>query len=130
MQNGKKLWAGLAVVVICFVIIGCGTIYKVVGLDEQQAATQQAKDAEVIISVVEQGRELAWQLATLGVAAVGTIVTGFLGKWLKNEKALTAAVIAGVEKTDKAGVKASIRSVALDAGVEGLLHKRVKKLTE
>jgi len=141
----------LIVLSLAFVVIGCTGLYRMFGLSEDaaeeqagldQAALQDAvKDAVVQVQAglaagqdlktvaVKAGSAFVWQIATVLVSGIGAVLSGLLGKLLKTERKITAAVITGVEKGSKSEVKESIQRAAIAAGVEPALHKRVKALT-
>lgn len=141
----------LIVLSLAFVVVGCASLYRTLGLSEdtaeEQAALDQAALQDAVKDAVDQvqadlaagqdlktvavkaGSAFAWQIATVLVSGIGAVISGFLAKWLKTERKITAAVVTGVEKADKSEIKESIQREAIAAGVEPVLHKRVKALT-
>jgi len=112
-----------------FILTGCARFYDLIGLTEEQTTEQISEDQETIIRTVTQVRTTAGEIITTAIAAIGTIATGFLTKWLHTEKKITQAVITGVEDAHASDVKASIKRNATAAGVESKLAARVKVLT-
>lgn len=129
LHNGKRITAALVGIGLCFVLIGCAEVYRAAGMSDEQAAEQIDRDREALLEAAGPASALAWQLATAGVSAVGAILTALLGKWLGDERKLSAAVIHGVERSAKGNVKQTVQATAETAGVQEKLAKRVQKLT-
>ena len=142
----------LIAVAILFLLVGCASLYRSLGVSSEQAAQQAAHDQAAVgqaavsagkefveqiatgtplpVAAVASGSEFIWQLLTIIATSAGTILTGWLATRLKTEKRITAAMITGVEKAaEPTGVKASIQREATAAGVEPILHARVQELT-
>jgi hypothetical protein len=98
-------------------------------MTEPQVAAQVQADKEAAVQAVSAGRELLWQVVTIVVGGVGTILTGLLAKWLGAERTMNKAIILGVEGATAENVKASIQQVAKTLSVEDKLYKRVQSLT-
>lgn len=129
MANLRNLVAGVLVLVgLAFAAVGCGQLYKLAGLPPEKVDELTAEDQAVTVELIREGREQLWQIATLVVAGVGTIVSGLLAKWLGVERKINRAVIAGVEQAEDGNAKAAIKQQATVAGVQEVLHKRVKAL--
>ena len=112
-----------------FCLAGCAQLYKFIGLTEEQTQEQLAADQKTIIRTITLTRNTAADIITTAVAGIGTIVSGFLAKWLHTEKKLTNTIIRGVEIGSESHVKRSIETAAGKAGIEKQLNARVKALT-
>lgn len=119
----------LVAMFVCFVAIGCGTIYKAMGLPPEKVTEQTAKDEVVIVEAIEQGRDIIWPIVSTAMAGVGAMTSGLLLKWLSMERRITGAMIAGVEKSNDGNAKQAITVESLKRGVGMQLNKRVRKLT-
>lgn len=145
----------LALSLIClgflFSMVGCAQFYKMLGLTEKQTTDQVSEDQKVIIQAISEIRDTAADQATetqkviirtisevrttaadivsVSAAALGTLASGLLARWLGTERKITKALIVGIENAPASDAKASIKSVAISAGVEKALHKRVASLT-
>jgi len=114
---------------VLFIAVGCAGFYKALGFTDQQITEQIAQDREAIKIILEQGRWTAHEIITTTLAGLGTILSGFLAKWLGTERKITSALITGVEAGDVGNVKETIKNKATAAGVEPILHRRVIALT-
>lgn len=112
-----------------FIFTGCAQLYKILGLTEEQTEEQVSEDQKTIVRTITQVRTTTGQIITTAVAALGTIASGFLAKWLGTERKITAAMITGVEAASNETVKESITKKATSAGVESKLNARVQALT-
>lgn len=112
-----------------FALVGCHQVYKFVGLSDEQAAAQVAQDQQATQQVIEQARLTAYDIITTTIAAVGSIASGLLAKWLGTERKITTALIQGIESGETLGVKEAVQQKATAAGVESVLHARVQALT-
>lgn len=72
-----------------------------------------------------------WGMITQGVVTAGGILSGIFGALgKKKHKRITEAVIIGIEKApDNDGVKRMVKIEAASRGINGKLHKEVKRLT-
>lgn len=125
----KRIRIGVWVCLICFVAIGCMGTYKTIGLTEEQAAEEVAKDQAEIVTTIGEGREVFWQTVSAAIAGVGVVVSTLLGKWLATERKMTAAMIAGVEKVNDGNAKKAIAVESSQRGVGVPLADRVRKQT-
>lgn len=112
-----------------FVLIGCGQIYKKLGLTPDQAADQVAADQQATSAILDQTRTTTTEIITTIIAGLGATASGILAKWLNTERKITKALITGVESNPTGNVKKSIEAKATAAGVEDTLHARVLKYT-
>lgn len=114
---------------ILFLFIGCRQLYEWSGQTPEQAQQSTTHDTQAVIQTITEAAPLAWKLAAILATSIGTILTGLLAKWLSTEKKVTKALITGIEKAEDKTVKQTIKAEALAAGVESVLHSRVKQLT-
>ena len=112
-----------------FILTGCARFYEIIGLTPEQTAEQTAKDQESRGALVDQFRTTTSEIVSYTIAGAGSILSGFLAKWLGQERKLTTALITGIEAANDLGVKESVKAKATAAGLEPLLHSRVIKLT-
>ena len=112
-----------------FVLTGCAQIYKAIGFSPEQIADQTAQDQESRGELVNQFRTTTSELVSYAMAGLGAIASGFLTKWLGNERKITAVLIQGIEASNNNSLKESIKTKATSAGIEPLLNKRVLALT-
>ena len=112
-----------------FIFIGCAHLYKTIGLTDEQAAEQVSQDQDATTQIIQQVRWTAHDIITTAIAAAGTILSGFLARWLDTERKMTTAMITGVEASTDSTVKELIQAKATAAGVETQLHARVVSLT-
>jgi len=112
-----------------FTLAGCTQLYKIIGLTNQQAADQVTADQTSKKQIIEDIRLTTTELITTAIAGLGALATGFLAKWLSTEKKITKVLITGIEQSNDTTVKESVQTRASAAGVEPLLHARVKALT-
>jgi len=120
----------LSLSVLFLSVYGCMSFYEAVGLSPAQVTTQSAKDANSIITVVEQGRETFEGLATAGIAALATIVSGYLGILLRKEKAISRTVITGIELSGSGAAKEAVFLASTAAGTKKIVADRVSDLTD
>lgn len=127
----KHNTAGLILIAsgVLFLLIGCTGLYKTIGLTEEQAAAQTAKDQAATQQITNQIRLTTTELITTSIAGAGAILSGLLAKWLGTERKITTALITGIESAKNDTVKETIHAKATAAGIEPLLHARVKALT-
>lgn len=135
-MNNTTLYCTQKTAAILFILIGllftfagCAQLYKFLGLTEQQTQEQISKDQKTIIRTITQVRTTTAEIITTAIAAIGTIATGFLTRWLGTERKLTSTLIRAIESADPASVKETVKAKATAAGLESLLHARVLKLT-
>ena len=123
--------AGLILILIgsLFAFIGCTQLYKTIGLTDEQAADQVAKDQSDRQQIIEGIRFTTTELITTAIAGIGAIASGILAKWLGTERKITTALITGIEAVESVNVKESVQAKATAAGVETALHSRVLSLT-
>jgi len=119
----------LVAMFVCFAVIGCGGLYKAIGLPPEIVEAEVEKDAVVIQAAVEQARDTFWPIVSASIGAAGTLLTGLLAKLLSTERKITGAMIAGVEKSNDGNAKKAITVESLKRGVGVQLNKRVRKLT-
>ena len=112
-----------------FILTGCAQVYKVLGLTEEQVAEQVSEDQKTIIRTITKVRTTTAEIVTTAIAALGTIASGFLAKWLGTERKMTAALITAIESSDGVNVKEAAQAKATAAGIETQLHARVISLT-
>jgi len=72
----------LAVIIFCFLTLGCGGLYKAVGLNEGQVADLVQDDQIKTVTAIGEVRDIFWQTVSIVLAGVGTVTTGLLVKWL------------------------------------------------
>ena len=114
---------------VIYLVVGCASVYDKLGFTEDEINELTAADRALVRQAIEGGREWIWQMATVATSGLGAILSGLLGTWLRKERKINTAIIAGVEAADKSPVKEAIKREALSAGVESSLHKRVLALT-
>ena len=112
-----------------FLLTGCPALYRALGLTEEQAAAQTAKDQADRQKLLDQVRFTSTEIISTALAGAGAILSALLARWLGTEKKINKAMITGVENSNDNSAKKAIRSAAIAAGVESKLHTRVKSLT-
>ena len=112
-----------------FTYVGCSQIYKIIGLTDDQVATQVAADQTDRQKIIEGIRITTTDIILTTIAGLGAIASGFLAKWLGTEKKINKAIIAGVESAGNPSAKEAIHKAAVAAGIQSKLHARVKSLT-
>lgn len=122
------LLAGIVSMFVAVIVIGCGTLYKTLGLPPEQVEVQVAKDAVIVEAVVEQTRNTFWPILSAAIGCAGTLVSALLAKLLVTERKMTGAMIAGVEKAGNGDAKKAVTVESLRRGVGVQLAKRVRKL--
>lgn len=137
--------------ILLFILIGCQALFRSAGLSDDQAA-QQIADLKSALAeattaaiadvqtglaeghdlksiAVKTGSTFIWKIITAGGAAIGIVLNGLLAKWLRTEKKITKTLITGIENDNHDSTKTTVHKLALAAGIEPQLHKRVKALT-
>ena len=112
-----------------FIFIGCTQLYKTIGLTDEQAAYQVSQDQNATGQIIQQVRWTTHEIITTAIAGAGTLLSGFLARWLDTERKITTAMITAVEADAQTSVKEAIQAKATAAGVETQLHARVVSLT-
>lgn len=108
---------------------GCAQLYRTIGMTEDQVDEQVTADQQARGAIIDTVRSSATDMIATALAGLGAIVSGFLAKWLGTERKLTKALITGIEENESKTVKSSVRAMAVAAGIEKKLHKRVVSLT-
>ncbi|MCK5480830.1 MAG: hypothetical protein KAJ06_06775 [Gammaproteobacteria bacterium] len=111
------------------IFAGCAQLYRTIGMNEDQVSEQVAADQKVRGEIIDTVRVTTTEMITTALAGLGTIVSGFLARWLGTERKITKTLITGIESNDSKSTKEAVHSMAVAAGVEKKLHKRVAKLT-
>lgn len=125
-----KTAATILLIIGClFSFYGCAQLYRTIGLNEEQTATQVAEDQEATQQIIHQVRWTAHEIISTTVAGLGAILSGLLARWLGTERKITTAMITGIEAADPINIKESVQAKATAAGVETKLHARVVALT-
>lgn len=120
----------LAIVVLAvLMLVSCTPFYKLIGMSEEQIAGEKQKDVAAAIPVLEEGRQMFWQLASAAIAALGTLASGLLGNMLRKERKISGVMIRAIEDAVPGNIKEMVLSKATAAGVEDALDKRVQALT-
>lgn len=114
---------------LIFTFAGCAQMYKALGLTDQQAADQVAKDQDSRGDLIDQVRTSTTEIISTALAGLGAIASGFLAKWLGTERKITKALITGIESAKDLDVKRVVKSKATAAGIEPKLAARVRSLT-
>ena len=137
--------------ILLFLLLGCASLFRSVGLSPEQAAAQESEFREALAKATTQavvdiqtglaeGHDLKtiaarastaflWKIIAAAGAGVGVVLNGLLARWLTTEKKINRAIITGIETAGEKGTKEIIHTHALAAGIENALHKRVKALT-
>ena len=123
--------AGIVFILIgtLFILTGCTALYKALGLSDQQAQDQTAKDQTDRQKIIDQVRFTSTEIIITAVAGAGAILSGLLARWLGTERKITTALITGIEAAKDPNVKKSVAAKATAAGIEPSLHRRVTALT-
>lgn len=112
-----------------FILTGCARLYNLIGLTDEESAEQQQKDSDSRGEILDNVRTTTSEIVSYAIAGVGSILSGFLAKWLHTERKLTTTLITGIESANDLGAKKSVEAKATAAGLEPLLHSRIIKLT-
>ncbi len=112
-----------------FIVTGCAQLYKTIGMSDEQVLEQVAADQQIKEQILGGVRHTTTEIITTTIAGLGAIASGFLAKWLGTERKITKAIITGVENSQGAHIKDSIKASAIAAGVEKQLSARVQTLT-
>lgn len=112
-----------------FVLAGCAQLYRTIGMTDDQVNEQVAADQQVRGSIINTIRTTSTDMISTALAGLGAIVSGFLAKWLGTERKITRTLISGIEANDSKSTKETVRAMAVSAGIESKLHKRVVSLT-
>jgi len=124
-----RIWLCLIVVFACFLVVGCGSLYKLIGVPQSEIDKLVEDDSVRTLHVVQEGRTMFWQAATAIMGSLGAVASALLGKYLHTERQVSKAVILGVENSGGNDVKTSVAKAAERLEVSQPLAKRVKNLT-
>ncbi len=119
----------LVVVGLIFLLTGCVGLYEQMGFTTEESENLAGLDRTEFLKIKQQADSVFWQTASVVIAGVGALVSGFLGKWLYNDKQMIKAIVSGVEASGSEDVKNAIQNNAKAMGVESNLRKRVNALT-
>jgi len=112
-----------------FILVGCSALYRAIGLTDEQAAAQLAKDQAARQEITNKLRLTITEIILTITSGLGALASGFLAKWLNTERKITTALITGIESAEPGNIKKEVQAKATAAGVESALHARVLKLT-
>lgn len=133
LQNYRPVTNPIILTIIAlgtlFILIGCGQLYRKLGLTPEQTATQVKKDQATTGAVIDQFRTTTSDIITTTLAGLGALASGILAKYLTTERKITAVLINTIEDSDIDNIKTVIQKKAKKAGVESALNKRVTALT-
>jgi len=116
-------------IALAFVVLGCGHVYRAIGVSTETAEQLARDDAKKIEPVVRHVRDMFWESVYAALAILGGGVSGWLGLKTHRANKVNKAVILGVEHATGDNIKESIQHEAVLLGVADKLHKCVKGLT-
>lgn len=119
----------LILLILLFLIGGCAAFYRAIGLTEEQTQSQLEKDQEERQKTIQQVRFTTHEIVATAIAGAGTIISTLLARWLGTERKITTALITGIEHSRTDNTKESVKTEATAAGIQPVLHRRVKALT-
>ncbi len=125
----NKIILAIIALGVLFLLIGCGQLYKKLGLTPEQSAAQVQKDQTTTAIIVDQFRATTSDIITTALAGLGAIASGILAKYLGTERKITAILINTIEDSDIDNIKTIVQKKAKKAGIEPALNKRVTALT-
>jgi len=146
-----KMTIVLVACIVVYLIAGCASAYKAMGLTSEQAAAavdkdkaaaqkagQEVRDALARVlageqvpmeSAIDNARVTLWQAVSAAIGVVAAAGGAIMTKAIGTERKMSAALIAGVEKANPDNVKKSIAVQSIQRGVGVKLAARVRKLT-
>jgi len=115
---------------LLFYAVGCTPFYEFVGLSPTQVTEQAGQDANAVVHLVEVVRETVWPIAEMAIAGLATLISGWLGLALKKEKAISRAVITGIEISGSDDAKRAVFLSSQASGNAKDVRSRVSDLTD
>ena len=109
-------------------VVGCGNLYKTIGMDDNQVKRQVELDSAMVSEGVSMFNEMACETYLSALSIFGGLLSAYLGVRLNRAAKKETALVRGIERGADVKTKASVEAESLKLNVGELLAQSVKKI--